>query len=60
MLRRFRDSVLESTIFGELAVATYYTFGPAAAGMISESELLRASARTVIAPIISGIRRFTY
>jgi len=40
MLRRFRDGVLERTVLGELAVETYYTFGPAVAGMIGESELV--------------------
>ncbi|HEY5950742.1 MAG TPA: CFI-box-CTERM domain-containing protein [Kofleriaceae bacterium] len=56
LLRRFRDSVLQSTVIGELAVETYYTFGPAAAGVISESDLLRASARTVLTPIIRWVR----
>jgi hypothetical protein len=56
MLRQFRDSVLESSILGELAIETYYTFGPAAAGLISESDLLRASARAVLGPIIARVR----
>jgi len=60
LLRRFRDSVLGSSILGEIAIDTYYTFGPAAAGMISESDLLRASARTAIGPIIDWVRRFAY
>ncbi|HEY5928123.1 MAG TPA: fibronectin type III domain-containing protein [Kofleriaceae bacterium] len=60
MLRRFRDSVLESSVFGEVAILTYYTFGPSAAGLISESELLRASARAALSPIISWIRGLAY
>ena len=60
LLRGFRDRVLESSILGELAVETYYTFGPIAAGMISESDLLRASARTILGPIIDWVRRLAY
>ena len=59
MLRRFRDSFLTSTVLGELAVETYYTFSPVAAGVIRESELLRASARAVLGPIITWIRKLT-
>ena len=60
MLRHFRDSMLTSSVLGELAVETYYTFSPAAAGLIRESELLRASARTALGPIIDWIRQLTY
>ena len=52
MLRGVRDSLLRKSVLGELAVEAYYTFGPAAAGVISESELLRATARELIAPIV--------
>jgi len=60
LLRRFRDSMLTRTVIGELAVETYYTFGPAMAGMVGESELLRASARAVLEPIVASVRRFKY
>ena len=60
MLRRFRDSLLTRTVIGELAVETYYTFGPAMAGVIGESELLRASARSVLEPIVAWVRQLTY
>ena len=60
LLRRFRDSMLTRTVMGELAVETYYTFGPAMAGMIGESELLRASARAVLEPIVTSVRKLTY
>lgn len=56
MLRRFRDVMLRKTAFGELAVETYYTFGPALAGLIGESELLRATARDVLEPVVSKVR----
>lgn len=56
MLRRARDLVLRTTVLGELAVASYYTFGPAVAGVVGESELLRASARTILAPIVAWVR----
>ncbi|HTR51085.1 MAG TPA: fibronectin type III domain-containing protein [Kofleriaceae bacterium] len=56
-LRRFRDLALETSALGELAVETYYTFGPAAARVVGESELLRASARGVLAPVVARVRR---
>jgi hypothetical protein len=59
-LRNFRDSLLSRTVLGELFVETYYTFGPAAAGIVGQSELLRSSARAVLAPIVDAVRRLTY
>ena len=56
-LRRFRDVYLKSTALGELAVETYYTFGPPVAGVVGESELLRATARTALTPIVKAVRR---
>jgi hypothetical protein len=56
MLRRFRDFMLQQTVLGELAVEAYYTFGPAVAGVVGESELLRASARAVLAPIVDVVK----
>jgi Fibronectin type III domain len=56
MLRRFRDFMLQSTVLGELAVEAYYTFGPAVAGVVGESELLRATARAVLAPMIDVVK----
>jgi hypothetical protein len=56
-LRVFRDSVLKHTVLGELAVETYYTFSPSVAGVIGESELLRWTARDVLAPIVTSVRR---
>lgn len=58
MLRHLRDAVLKKSVLGELAVQTYYTFGPAVAGVIGESELLRSSAREVLAPLVRFVRAF--
>jgi len=58
LLRRFRDTALRSNVLGELAVETYYTFGPAPAGVIANSELLRMSARDALAPLIAAVKRF--
>jgi hypothetical protein len=55
-LRAFRDRVLRRSVLGELAVQTYYTFGPALAGVIGESDLLRATARAALAPIVTTAR----
>ena len=60
MLRRFRNNVLESNVFGELAVEAYYTFGPAMAGVISESDLLRATARDALAPLVRRVEKLAF
>jgi hypothetical protein len=60
LLRHTRDSLLRTTVLGELAVETYYTFGPAAAAVIGESDLLRASARAILAPIVAMVRRLSF
>ena len=56
MLRGVRDSVLRKTVLGELFVESYYTFGPPVAGLVGESELLRATARTALQPIVGFVR----
>jgi len=60
LLRHFRDSKLQTTALGELAVETYYTFGPAVAGVVGESDLLRTSARDFLRPIIERIRTLSF
>ncbi|MEJ7603314.1 MAG: fibronectin type III domain-containing protein [Kofleriaceae bacterium] len=57
VLRKFRDRTLRKTALGELAVEAYYTFGPILAGVISESELLRHTAREALAPVVRGVAR---
>lgn len=56
MLRRFRDRMLKRSVLGELAVETYYTFGPTVAGVVGESDLLRRAARDLLAPVVSWVR----
>ena len=58
MLRHMRDSVLRKSVLGELAIEAYYTFGPAVAGVVGESELLRATAREALEPIVRFVRAF--
>jgi hypothetical protein len=60
LLRHFRDAMLESSVLGELAVETYYTFGPPVAGVVGESEFLRALARDVIAPLVARVKSLAY
>jgi hypothetical protein len=57
LLRTFRDRMLKSNAIGELFVETYYTFGPPVAGIVGDSELLRATARGVLAPLIDAVRK---
>jgi len=59
-LRQFRDVMLSTTVLGQLAVGTYYTFGPALAGVVGESELLRATARALLAPVVRAVRATAY
>ena len=56
MLRRFRDMLLRRSVLGELAVEAYYTFGPAVAGVVGESDLLRSTAREMLGPIVARTR----
>ncbi len=56
LLRRFRDLILRNSVLGELAVEGYYTFGPAVAAVVGESDLLRASARDLLAPIVARVK----
>ena len=56
LLRHVRDSFLRTNALGELGVEAYYTFGPAFAGVIGDSELLRQTARAVLAPITARAR----
>lgn len=55
-LRRVRDELVRRTIFGELAVEAYYTFGPAVSGAIGESDVLRATTREALAPIVRAAK----
>jgi len=60
MLRHVRDTMLRTNVIGELGVETYYTFGPALAGLVGDSELLRASARAALAPVVADMKHFAY
>jgi hypothetical protein len=60
MLRHFRDSMLSGTALGQLAIGTYYTFGPAVAGIVGESDLIRRTTRAVLAPIVRVVRSAAY
>lgn len=57
LLRHVRDAYLTRTALGELAVEAYYTFGPGVAAVIAPSELLRATTRAALAPLVQLIRR---
>ena len=56
MLRSFRDAYLRSNVLGELVTEAYYTFGPAAAEVIGQSEVLRATTRDALAPVVKWAR----
>jgi hypothetical protein len=60
LLRRFRDSLLAKTALGELAIEAYYTFGPALSGIVGESDMLRATAREALAPIVDQIKQLRW
>jgi hypothetical protein len=56
MLRRFRDNLLKQSVIGELVAEAYYTFGPPVAGVVGESDLLRTTARDLLAPLVARVR----
>jgi hypothetical protein len=60
LLRHVRDSWLRTNALGELGVEAYYTFGPAFAGVIGDSELLRQTARAVLTPITARARTLRF
>jgi len=60
MLRRFRDRLLKHSALGELAVETYYTFGPSVAGVVGESDLLRSTARGLLTPLVDRVRKLRW
>jgi hypothetical protein len=60
LLRQFRDAMLSDSVLGQLAVSTYYTFGPAVSGVVGESDLLRATSRTLLAPVVRVVRSASY
>jgi hypothetical protein len=60
MLRRFRDLFLRRSVLGELVTESYYTFGPPMAQVVGESELLRATARDALAPIVGRVRESSF
>lgn len=59
-LRQFRDALLEGSVLGQLVVSSYYTFGPAVSGVVGESDLLRATARAALAPVVRAVRSASY
>ncbi len=56
VLRRFRDRHLLTNPVGEALVDAYYEVGPDLAAVIAEDDDLRASVRTMLAPIVSLAR----
>ncbi|HTR51086.1 MAG TPA: fibronectin type III domain-containing protein [Kofleriaceae bacterium] len=60
MLRHFRDAWLETSVVGELAVETYYTFGPPVAGAVGQSEFARGLARDLLAPLVARVRSMRF
>ncbi|HYU15698.1 MAG TPA: fibronectin type III domain-containing protein [Candidatus Acidoferrum sp.] len=54
-LRVFRDLALRSNVPGELAVESYYTFGPLLARIIAPSDTLRRAARAALAPAVAEL-----
>ena len=51
---------LRTNALGELGVEAYYTFGPLVAAPVGESELLRATARTMFRPLVDRVRRLAF
>jgi hypothetical protein len=56
LLRDFRDATLARSVLGELAIETYYTFGPPVAGVVGQSDMLRQTARGILQPLVRWVR----
>jgi len=56
-LRGFRDDVLMRSAPGRAFVAFYYRHSPPLAELISRHELLRATTRAILAPLVFTIER---
>lgn len=56
-LRSFRDEVLMRSPQGRAFVALYYRHSPPLAAFIADREWLRASARTMLAPVVFAIEQ---
>ncbi|MEJ2522592.1 MAG: Calx-beta domain-containing protein [Gammaproteobacteria bacterium] len=56
-LRDFRDAVLMRSPQGRAFVAFYYRHSPPLAAFIGRHEILRATARTLLAPVVLALER---
>lgn len=56
VLREFRDGVLLPNPVGRAFVAFYYRVSPPVADFIARHEVLRAATRTVLTPIVYGVK----
>lgn len=56
VLRDFRDSVLLPNPIGRAFVDFYYRVSPPVADFIARHEVLRAATRTVLTPIVYGVK----
>jgi hypothetical protein len=56
VLRRFRDRHLVNNALGRSFVDAYYKVGPKLAGVIRESEDLRAASRALLTPVVALVR----
>ena len=55
MLRHFRDAMLHTNVLGEMVTEAYYTFGPAVADVIGESDVLRTTTRSALSPVVRWV-----
>lgn len=52
ILREFRDKILLGDSLGQRFVGMYYHFSPSIAGVIEQNELLRATVRILLLPVV--------
>ncbi|MBI5741786.1 MAG: cytochrome C peroxidase [Nitrospirae bacterium] len=55
-LRRFRDRYLLTNAAGKVFVKLYYTYSPPIADYIAGHEVLKAAARTALAPFVYSVK----
>ncbi len=56
-LRRFRDEILECSIFGRLLVRVYEFISPPLAAVLAQTDCGRAAVRCLLRPVIAFCRR---
>jgi len=59
VLRKWRDTTLMNNFIGKTFVKFYYTISPSIANVISKSEILKKTIRTILNPFVKHLKRIS-